>query len=274
VISNPNNPTIRSIRKLRTRRGRERQRTILVEGHRALGVALGVRHAVKQVLHTRAAGKRRAALLERARAGGANVLEVTETVMASLTSVETAPDVLGVAVLPERTLSEAVKAFGIGVVLAGVRDPATAGSILASCAAAGGAVAIATHGTTDLFASKPVRAAAGAHFVLAIARDVDPDECARELRAAGVRLVSVGAGGDEPSSADLAGPLALVVGEDGAVPAVLADGASARAGLDVPGPVRPSVAVEAGVVLFEAARMRNGRVAAGKHAARSGSGDG
>lgn len=177
--------------------------------------------------------------------------------MASLTSVETAPDVLGVASMPGGTLEQAVARFGFGAVLAAVHDPATAGSILSSCAAAGGAVAIATSGTTDLFAPKPVRTAAGAHFVLAIAPDVDPGACADALRHAGVRIVAVEAGGRHPAEAELDGRVALVLSDDGTMATPLAEAAEQRVtAMHGEAGVRPSVGAEAAVVLFEAARRR------------------
>lgn len=257
MISNPNNPTIRQIRKLRKRRERDRSREMIVEGHRALGVAVRAKASVSRVLHTKDGAERRAELLREARAAGATILEVSPAVMASLTSVETAPDVMGVAAMPTVTVDESISRFGLGAVLAGVRDPATAGSILASCAAVGGAVAIATKGTTDLFAPKPVRSAAGAHFVLSIAPDVDPEACADALRAAGVTVAALDPSGADPSRVDLGEPFALVVGEDGAIPDPLLKAATTRVAVGEDGaPVRPSVAAQAAVVLFEAARRR------------------
>jgi TrmH family RNA methyltransferase len=257
VISNPNNPTIRQIRKLRKRRERERRRQLIVEGHRALSVALRAKADVSKVLHTPSATAKRTELLQDARDRGAAIHEVSPAVMASLTSVDTAPDVLGVAAMPGCSLEQAVSRLRFGAVLAGVRDPATAGSILSSCAAAGGGVAIATTGTTDIFAPKPVRTASGAHFLLAIAPDVDPGACADALRSAGVRVVAIEAGGIAVERADLSGRIAVIVAEDGAVPKPLAEAADER--VSAPGGeagIRPSVGAEAAVVLFEAARRR------------------
>jgi len=257
VISNPNNPTIRAIRKLRKRRERDRRRAILVEGHRALSAALAAGARVEQVLHTKAGGAKRRELLGNAKGSGATLYEISTGVMDSLTSVETAPDVLGIIVRRHVTLEDAAGAFGIGAVLAGVRDPATAGSVLSSCAAAGGGAAIATTRTTDIFAPKVVRSAAGAHFTLQIVADVPPSDCVRALRAAGVRLVAIDPDGTDVGMIDLSGPVAVVVSEDGAMPEGLED-ADIRVGVGAAGPVRPTLAAEAAVVLFEA-RRRHGR---------------
>ena len=254
MISNPNNPTIRQIRKLRKRRDRERRRRLIVEGHRALSAALASKADVTQVVHTPAATGKRDGLLRDARAKGAQVLEVTPAVMASLTSVETAPDVLGVVSMPGTGAADTVARFGFGAVLAGIKDPATAGSILSSCAAAGGLAALATKGTTDLFAPKAVRAAGGAHYVLAVAPDVTAEACARALREAGVRILAIHPDGPPLASEQVAGPVAIVVAGDDGIPAMLDGeriGVGARSHL-----VRPSIAAEAAVVLFEAARRR------------------
>lgn len=258
MISNPNNPTVRQVRRLRKRRERERRKTVLVEGTRALQVALGSARSVRQVLHTKTAASSRDSLLRQAKAAGATVLEVSPAVMASLTSVQTAPDVLAIVDAGPVELDDAASRFGLGAILAGVHDPATAGSILASCAAAGGTVAVATRGTTDLFAPKPVRSAAGAHFRLAIAAGVSPAECVRALREAGVRVIALRPGGDPPERSDLTEPLALLVGEDAAFPAELADAADATVSVgDERSDVAAPVAAQAAVVLFEAARRRD-----------------
>jgi len=261
VISNPNNAQIRAVRKLRKRRERERRSAMLVEGRRALGVAIQTGCPVIELLHTPAALQKRPEMVRQIRASGAKVLEVSPEVMATIAGVGSVPDVVGVVPLRETSLDDAASAFGFGAVLAGVHDPAAAASILASCAAAGGSVAIATTGTTDLFAPKPVRSAAGAHFLLRVAAGVDPAACAESLRSAGVRLVTLDADGEELEASSLQEPLAIVVGEDGTIPEPLASQASGRVRIGDPkAGIRPPVAAEAAVVLFEAGRRhRDGK---------------
>jgi TrmH family RNA methyltransferase len=270
VISNPSNPTVREVRRLRKRGERERRRAVLAEGARAVATALASGRPVRQVLHTRAAALRRRALLEGARRAGAALLEVTPEIMASLTSVTTAPDVLGVVEAGPVAVDEAAGRLGLGAVLAGVRDPATAGILLASLAAAGGTATVATTGTTDLFAPKAVRAAAGAQFVLAVAVGAAPEECAGALGRAGARVVAVDARGAPPADADLAWPLAVVVG-DGELPAPLEAAVGQRVGPGgPPGPVPAPVVALAAVVLFEAARRRAGLATGGAALATDG----
>lgn len=186
------------------------------------------------------------------------MLEVSPEVMASLSGVGSAPDLLAIVPLREASLEEATKVLGLGAVLAGVHDPATAGSILASVAAAGGTAVIATTGTTDLFAPKVVRSAAGAHFLLRVVSGVDPAACAESLERAGVRLVTVSPDGEELTSSRWAEPVAVVVGEEGVLPEGFGDPARVRIA-DPEARIRHPLAAQAAVVLFEAAhRRRNG----------------
>ncbi|MGH2726221.1 MAG: TrmH family RNA methyltransferase, partial [Actinomycetota bacterium] len=254
---NLNNPQIRAIRKLRKRRERERRGAMLVEGRRALGVAIRAGSPVIELVHTPGAREKRLEMVRAVRASGAKVLEVSPEVMASLTGVGSVPDVVGVVPLLESSLEEAASAFGFGAVLAGVHDPAAAGSILASCAAAGGSVAIGTTGTTDRFAPKPVRSAGGAHFLMRVAAGVDPTACAESLRSAGVRLVTLDPEGEDLATSTLSEPLAVVVGEEGSVPEPLAASVLGRVRIGDPeAGIRPPLAAEAAVVLFEAGRRR------------------
>jgi hypothetical protein len=89
--------------------------------------------------------------------------------------------------------------------------------------------------------------------LLRVASGVDPAACADSLHAAGVRLVSVGPGGRELPAADWSEPVAVVVGEDG----TLAERAGDRVRVaPVDAAIRPPLAAEAAVVLFEAGRRK------------------
>ncbi len=231
---------------------------MLVEGHRGVDVAMRTGTPVLELVHTTDAAAKRPDMLREVRDSGAKMLEVSAAVMASLTAVGSSPDVLAIVPLREASLEEATGAFGLGAVLAGVHDPAAAGSILASCAAAGGSVVIATTGTTDLFAPKVVRSAGGAHFLLRIVSGVEPAACAESLTTAGVRLVTVAPDGEDLPTSRWAEPVAVVVGEDGALPGAGPDPTRVRIS-DPETKIRPPLAAEAAVVLFEAAhRRRNG----------------
>lgn len=241
MISSPNNPTIRRTRRLRKRAERERRRAFIVEGHRAVRVALDRSHPIELVLHTPAAAVRHRQILVDAQDAGAQVHETDPRVMARLTSAANPPDLLAVARLPDPTRNGP----GPVLVLVGVRDPATAGTLLAAAAAAGFARAVAVRGTADLFASTPVRTGAGAHFVLGLAEAETVEESVAGISP----VVALAADGDAPWAADLRSPAAFVIGDEHATVY------DARVAVPA-GAVAAPLAVRGAVVLFEARRQR------------------
>lgn len=251
MISSVGNPSIRRVRRLRKRTWRERRSLVLVEGHRSVAAALDAGVAVEQVFYTARAARLRAPLLATAKAAGARINEVSPEVMVHLTSVTTQPDVLGVAPLRDARL-EAV-AGGSAVLLRRVRDPATAGAIMATAAAVGMDAAVLTAGSVDAFLPKTVRAAQGAHFRLRVVRDVDAETAFALLGGAGPRLVALAGEGKAPWEADLRGPAVVVIdGEDepGEVP-------GAAVSLAVPARGQgPSLTARAAVVLYEWLRQQ------------------
>jgi len=241
VISSTNNATIKRIRRLRKRAERERRRQFIVEGHRAVRVAVDVRHPIEKVLYAPAAAARHRQLLLDAEDAGARLLEAAPSVLSVLTSAANPPDLLAVAEVPRPT----PHGTGVTLVLHGVRDPATVGTLLASAASSGVARVVAVAGTADPYASTPVRIAAGAHFVLDL---VEASTVASSI--GGVRpVVVLSEEGPPPWHVDLRGSPAVIVG-DGAV-----EDYDAR--VCVPsGPAAAPLAVRAAVVLFEARRQR------------------
>lgn len=250
MISSVANPAIKRVRRLQKRRWRERSGRFLVEGHRAVASGIGA-GSVDELFHTPSAERLRAGLLDAARAAGISTREVTPEVMASLTSVATAPDVLGIARLRGATLGALPRPFS-GAILLDVPDPATAGSILATVAATGGVAAIFAGSSVDPFEPKVVRAAAGAHFRIAIVGGTTADDAAGAARGAGARVVRLVEKGQPVWTADLGGPLVLIVEPDGAE-------AGGEESVAVPGDAPgANLAVRAGVVLYEWVRQGGG----------------
>src|SRR5919108_217001 len=101
------------------------------------------------------------------------------------------------------------------VVLADVRDPGNAGTLVRWAAAAGADAIVFCSGAVDALHPKTVRSAAGSLWRLPVVRDVSLPDCAAELRAAG--LVVVGADASAPRQlydADLTRRLGLVLGNE------------------------------------------------------------
>jgi TrmH family RNA methyltransferase len=146
------------------------------------------------------------------------------------------------------------------VVLAAIQDPGNLGAILRSAEAFGATGVLSLPGTVSVWNPKAVRASAGSVFRTPLLA-AGPDECFLRLREAGVKVwTTVLRGAKSADRIDLAGPTALLIGNEGnGVPAELAARADGAVTIPCPGPVESlNAAVAAGVLLYEAARQRGG----------------
>jgi TrmH family RNA methyltransferase len=145
------------------------------------------------------------------------------------------------------------------VVLVDVRDPGNVGTIIRSADAAGAAAVICCAGSGDLYNPKAVRSSAGSIFHIPVVVAPAAGETLDSLGAAGVRRLStVMRGGEDYSSADLSGRVAIVLGNEasglGSDLDLSLDGA-----LTIPMEGRAeslNVAMTASVLCFEFARRR------------------
>ena len=144
------------------------------------------------------------------------------------------------------------------VMLAGIQDPGNLGTIIRSAEAFGADGVICLPGTVNSWNPKAVRASAGSIFRVPIL-NLGEEEALAELREAGVRLLTTTVFGAQPAElSDLAGPVALVIGNEGnGVPPNLAEKTDGAVTIPCPGPVESlNAAVAASVLLYEAARQR------------------
>lgn len=102
------------------------------------------------------------------------------------------------------------------VCLAGVQDPGNLGTILRSAEAFGATGALLGEGTVSQFNPKTVRASAGSIFRLSVVR-ANLKEAMSQMREHGLRLVATSSHRGVPLyEAQLDGPLALFIGNEGA----------------------------------------------------------
>jgi TrmH family RNA methyltransferase len=144
------------------------------------------------------------------------------------------------------------------IVLAGLQDPGNVGTILRSAEAFGATGVVSLAGTVSAWNPKAVRASAGSVFRLPLLT-VDAEDCFARLRAAGVKIFSTAVEGAEAANRiDLAGPVALMIGNEGnGVPPELAAEADGAVTIPCPGPVESlNAAIAASVLLYEASRQR------------------
>jgi len=145
------------------------------------------------------------------------------------------------------------------IVLAGVQDPGNLGTILRSAEAFGASGLLSLPGTVSAWNAKAVRASAGSLFRLPLI-EASAEESFARLREAEVKIWTTAVSGAEAAdSANLAGALALMIGNEGnGVPPELATEADGTLTIPCPGPVESlNAAVAASVLLYEASRQRS-----------------
>ena len=144
------------------------------------------------------------------------------------------------------------------LVLAALQDPGNLGTILRSVEAFGATGIISLPGTVSPWNTKAVRASAGSVFRVPLIEST-ADECFSQLRTFGLRaLTTVGRDAEAVTSTNLAGPTALLIGNEGnGVPDELAARCEGAITIPTPGPVESlNAAVAASVLLYEASRQR------------------
>jgi RNA methyltransferase, TrmH family len=217
VITSPSNPAVRAARKLArpSSRARSAQASFLLEGPEGIRAALDAGHRPERLLATERAAARHAGLVNRARQEGAEVTLVAEPVLAA-PAATTTPQGL-VAVLPSvrRPLAALPASPRLVCVLAEVRDPGNAGTVLRAADAFGADAVATTRGSVDPESPKAARAAAGSLFHLPVLAGIAWPELRDALRGRGLRLV----GADPHAAATLdQAPLgdrvALVLGNE------------------------------------------------------------
>jgi RNA methyltransferase, TrmH family len=201
-------PKVKAARQLAKRALRLRARSFLAEGPQAVGEALASGGVVSQLFITAAARARHAELADRAARQGAHVQAVSGEVMAGLAQTITPQGVLAVCRYVDIPLARlAAAAPRLVAILANVRDPGNAGTVLRTADAAGANGVIFSDASVDPYNSKCVRATAGSIFHLPLVAGAPVAEAVKAMREAGLRIVAAdGRAGRSLDEALPAGP--------------------------------------------------------------------
>lgn len=196
-LTSTRSPRVKAVRRLAKRALRRRERAFLAEGPQAAGEALASGSSIMELFVTAQAAARHPALLARVAEAGAPVHLVSGEVMAVLTQTTTPQGVLAVCRfvdVPLETITAA--APRLVAVLAHVRDPGNAGTVLRTADAAGAGAVIFTDASVDPYNGKCVRASAGSLFHIPVAAGIGLAAAAGSLRGAGLRILAADSHGE------------------------------------------------------------------------------
>ncbi|MDX3455014.1 RNA methyltransferase [Streptomyces sp. ME02-8801-2C] len=219
-LISPRSPRVSAARRLARRNFRGKERLFLAEGPQAVREAAGHADTLVELFATLDAAERYADIVGEARAAGARVHLADEDVIADISTTVTPQGLVGICRFLDTPFEDILKARPrLVAVLANVRDPGNAGTVLRCADAAGAEAVVLTDASVDLYNPKAVRASVGSLFHLPVAVGVPVEEAVAGLRDAGVRILAADGAGtddldDELDNGTMGGPTAWVFGNE------------------------------------------------------------
>jgi len=188
------------------------------------------------------------------RCGERAVTLLTHGLFEKLSTVESASGILAAVPTPEGR--PVPPEADLVLLLEDLQDPGNLGTLLRSAAAAGAGHVLLSKRSVFAWSQKVVRAAMGAHFAVNIVEGADLGDFLSTYRGASIALA--GRAADSLYALELRGPVAFLVGNEGAgLSEALLRAATHRASIPMPGRMESLNAGVAGsLCLFEALRQR------------------
>ncbi len=198
-LDNPRADRVLAVAHLATAAGRRRSGQFLVEGpHAVTELLLAADRAGRwhvSAMYATAAAVARHPEVVAAAADGTRLVEVSDRVMAAMSSAAAPSGVLAIARIPEPQPLQ-LPAVGFGALLVSVRDPGNVGTVIRAADASGAAVVALSPGCADPFSPKVVRSTAGSLFHLPVTRVADTHRAIAEARGRGWRILATAADGE------------------------------------------------------------------------------
>lgn len=219
-LISPRSPRVSAARRLARRNFRGKERLFLAEGPQAVREAAGHADTLVELFATVDAAERYADIIGEARGAGARVHLADEDVIADISTTVTPQGLVGICRFLDTPFEDILKARPkLVAVLANVRDPGNAGTVLRCADAAGAEAVVLTDASVDLYNPKAVRASVGSLFHLPVAVGVPVEEAVAGLKDAGVRILAADGVGaddldDELDKGTMGGPTAWVFGNE------------------------------------------------------------
>jgi TrmH family RNA methyltransferase len=281
IVQSRQNARVRELRAAFARSPRDIPEVIGLEGEHLLAEALRSGLRLRTVFLRADPDRRDSSLrmLERlALPAPVPIVSLNPAVFASAVETESPQGIAALVEPPRFSLAEALgeldtpavrpqRAAPLVLIAAALQDPGNFGSLIRSAEAFGASGVIALPGTVDVWNGKALRASAGSAFRVPVVQE-KPGPAFSALAERSIPVVAAvparttGHADGEAipcSRYDLTGPLAILIGNEGAgLSEELFERAAARVSIPMPGPVESlNAAVAASILLYEASRQRN-----------------
>jgi RNA methyltransferase, TrmH family len=254
---------VKAARQLAKKAFRERGRSFLAEGPQAVREALSQPGVLTELFVTGQGSGRHPELAEQAAQQGVAVHEVSGEVMTELAQTITPQGLLGVCRFVDVPLDSVLTAGPrLVAVLANVRDPGNAGTVLRTADAVGADGVVFAAASVDPYNSKCVRSSAGSLFHLPVVAGVPLAEAITGLRAAGLQVLAADGSASEfldsgHGGPDLGRPTAWLFGNEAwGLPVSLLELADAVVAVPIYGKAESlNLAAAAAICLYSSARQ-------------------
>jgi TrmH family RNA methyltransferase len=218
LLIDPKANKVRGVAKLTKKDARSSTGLFLLEGPQGLKEALNRPKLIVELFATEDAVERYPDLFERSESSRIEVQLVSEPVLKALTDTTTPQGVVAVCEQLHSDLEDIIAAKPrLVALLANIRDPGNAGTVLRAADAAGADAVIFSSNSVDVYNPKVVRSTTGSVFHVPFAIDVPIEDAIAALKSAGLQVFAANGGGTEiPSLGDevLAQPTAWVFGNE------------------------------------------------------------
>ena len=215
---------------------------------------------VKTVGVVRGDAAHNARTLSALRARGAEIVEVSPSVMEAMSPVRSPSGVVALVMRRDACIEELLQSRPALLLLAvDMQDPGNVGALVRAAEAGGATGVFATGTSADPWGWKALRASMGSTLRLPVSRAKDTTAVIEEVRRTGVRvLAAVPRGGTLMHDVTMTSDIALLVGGEGpGLPPMLVDGADERVSIPMRAAVESlNVAVAAALLVYEARRQR------------------
>lgn len=213
LIASLQNPKIKNLVKLRERRERDRQKLMLIDGERALSLALLNNFSVEIVFFREDSSG--SSMINKAHQNKVLLQPVSADVFEKISYGNTTDPFVGLAPQPDFTLDNLLDHLNpLYLIAEGLEKPGNLGAILRTVDAAGVTGLILCDSHTDIYNHNVIHASRGAFFTVPMAR-TSSAAAIQWLKERGIQVLS--ASPDAPrlySDIDLGGPTAIAVGAE------------------------------------------------------------
>jgi RNA methyltransferase, TrmH family len=212
-------PRVKAARQLGKKAFRERGRSFLAEGPQAVREALRQPGVLTELFVTGQGASRHPELVAEAASLGIAVHEISGEVMGEVAQTITPQGLVGVCRFIDVPLVSLLEPPPrLVTVLANVRDPGNAGTVLRTADAAGADGVIFSAASVDPYNSKCVRSSAGSLFHLPVVAGAPIAEAIGRLRESGLQVLAADGSAtqvvDGPEGPDLSRPTAWLFGNE------------------------------------------------------------